>query len=156
MKQLEVRAANPSQTWRWIAEHSFRNAGVDAISTTWDISLRHARFPATARAGAQPYRATTNCEHRRDGDIVGTYILEPNQPGLGSHVADAALSASPASFISELQLADRCYSSNLENGSRSPRRHAKRIHGAPMTAPDREMTYRMKTRRPLVSTTMAR
>jgi hypothetical protein len=26
----------------------------------------------------------------RDGKIVGTYILKPNQPGLGSHVANAA------------------------------------------------------------------
>ena len=25
-----------------------------------------------------------------DGEVVGTYILKPNQPGLGSHVANAA------------------------------------------------------------------
>ena len=31
-----------------------------------------------------------------DGRIVGTYILKPNQPSLGSHVANAAFMVSPA------------------------------------------------------------
>lgn len=30
-----------------------------------------------------------------DGQIVGTYILKPNQPALGSHVANAAFMVSP-------------------------------------------------------------
>ena len=30
-----------------------------------------------------------------DGRVVGTYILKPNQPGLGSHVANAAFMVSP-------------------------------------------------------------
>jgi L-amino acid N-acyltransferase YncA len=30
-----------------------------------------------------------------DGEIVGTYILKPNQPALGSHVANAAFMVSP-------------------------------------------------------------
>jgi L-amino acid N-acyltransferase YncA len=29
------------------------------------------------------------------GQVVGTYILKPNQPGLGSHVANAAFMVSP-------------------------------------------------------------
>jgi len=32
----------------------------------------------------------------RDGIIVGTYILKPNQPGLGSHVANAAFMVAPS------------------------------------------------------------
>lgn len=31
-----------------------------------------------------------------DGQVVGTYILKPNQPALGSHVANAAFMVSPA------------------------------------------------------------
>jgi GNAT superfamily N-acetyltransferase len=31
-----------------------------------------------------------------DGRIVGTYILRPNQPALGSHVANAAFMVSPS------------------------------------------------------------
>ena len=31
----------------------------------------------------------------REGNIVGTYILKANQPGLGSHVANAAFMVSP-------------------------------------------------------------
>lgn len=31
----------------------------------------------------------------RNGDIAGTYIVRPNQPGLGSHVANAAFMVSP-------------------------------------------------------------
>lgn len=30
-----------------------------------------------------------------DGVVVGTYILKPNQPGLGSHVANASFMVSP-------------------------------------------------------------
>jgi L-amino acid N-acyltransferase YncA len=32
----------------------------------------------------------------REGEVVGTYILKANQPGLGSHVANAAFMVSPA------------------------------------------------------------
>jgi ribosomal protein S18 acetylase RimI-like enzyme len=31
----------------------------------------------------------------RGGKIVGTYVLKPNQPGLGSHVANAAFMVAP-------------------------------------------------------------
>src|SRR5262245_2122581 len=31
-----------------------------------------------------------------DGQVLGTYILRPNQPGLGSHVANAAYMVSPS------------------------------------------------------------
>ncbi len=32
----------------------------------------------------------------KEGRVVGTYVLKPNQPGLGSHVANAAFMVSPA------------------------------------------------------------
>jgi L-amino acid N-acyltransferase YncA len=32
----------------------------------------------------------------RDGIVVGTYILKPNQPGLGSHIANAAFMVAPS------------------------------------------------------------
>lgn len=41
------------------------------------------------QAGAHAYVA------EREGAIVGSYILKPNQPGLGSHVANAAFIVSP-------------------------------------------------------------
>src|SRR5436190_15809370 len=42
----------------------------------------------------QPDTHTYVAEH--DGRVVGTYILKPNQPGLGSHVANAAFMVSPS------------------------------------------------------------
>ena len=39
--------------------------------------------------GTQTYVAES------DGQVVGTYILKPNQPALGSHVANAAFMVSP-------------------------------------------------------------
>jgi len=41
-----------------------------------------------------PDTHTYVAEH--DGRVVGTYILKPNQPGLGSHVANAAFMVSPS------------------------------------------------------------
>ncbi len=32
----------------------------------------------------------------RDGQILGVYVVKPNQPGLGSHVANAAYTVAPA------------------------------------------------------------
>ena len=40
-------------------------------------------------AGTWPYVV------ERNGSIVGTYIIRPNQPGLGAHVANAAFMVSP-------------------------------------------------------------
>jgi L-amino acid N-acyltransferase YncA len=41
------------------------------------------------QAGARTYVAED------DGRVVGTYLLKPNQPGLGAHVANAAFMVSP-------------------------------------------------------------
>ncbi len=56
-------------------------------------------FPAdTPRADMEkhwlaPYMHTYVCEI--DGQIAGSYFIKPNQPGLGSHVANAGYMVSP-------------------------------------------------------------
>jgi GNAT superfamily N-acetyltransferase len=55
--------------------------------------------PCTSRTDAlaywfQPGAQTFVAEH--NNIVVGTYTLKPNQPGLGSHVANAAFMVSPA------------------------------------------------------------
>jgi L-amino acid N-acyltransferase YncA len=55
--------------------------------------------PATPRHEALaywfgPHTHTFVAEH--DGQIAGSYILRPNQPGLGSHVANAGFMVSPS------------------------------------------------------------
>jgi L-amino acid N-acyltransferase YncA len=55
--------------------------------------------PLTPREEALAYwfqPGTRTYVAERDGQIVGTYILKPNQPALGSHVANAAFMVSPA------------------------------------------------------------
>jgi L-amino acid N-acyltransferase YncA len=42
-----------------------------------------------------PHARAYVLEH--DGVVIGTYIVRPNQPALGSHVANAAFMVSPAS-----------------------------------------------------------
>ena len=42
----------------------------------------------------QPGARTYVAEH--DGRVVGTYVLKPNQPGLGAHVANAAFMVAPS------------------------------------------------------------
>lgn len=54
--------------------------------------------PAIARDEALAYwfRADTHTYvAESNGHVVGTYILKPNQPALGSHVANAAFMVSP-------------------------------------------------------------
>jgi ribosomal protein S18 acetylase RimI-like enzyme len=54
--------------------------------------------PDISRADALAYwlDASNRCYvAEREGSIVGTYILRPNQPGLGSHVANAAFMVAP-------------------------------------------------------------
>jgi L-amino acid N-acyltransferase YncA len=55
--------------------------------------------PATPRDEALAYwfqaeARTFVAEH--DGRVVGTYLLKPNRPGLGAHVANAAFMVSPS------------------------------------------------------------
>lgn len=53
-------------------------------STSRDEALAYWLHP-----GARCYVA------EREGAVVGTYVLKPNQPGLGSHVANAAFMVAP-------------------------------------------------------------
>lgn len=48
------------------------------------------------RAWLGPGLATYVAE--RDGEIVGTYVLKPNQPALGAHVANAGYMVRPGAF----------------------------------------------------------
>lgn len=55
--------------------------------------------PAMSREEAMAYwfRADTHTYvAETDGLVVGTYILKPNQPALGSHVANASFMVSPS------------------------------------------------------------
>jgi L-amino acid N-acyltransferase YncA len=55
--------------------------------------------PDTPRDQALAYwfhEGTRSYVAESDGEVVGTYILKPNQPGLGSHVANASFMVSPA------------------------------------------------------------
>jgi L-amino acid N-acyltransferase YncA len=61
------------------------DAFVFAPETTRDDALAY-----WFQASAHPYVAEL------DGRIVGSYVLKPNQPGLGSHVANGAYTVSPA------------------------------------------------------------
>jgi L-amino acid N-acyltransferase YncA len=56
--------------------------------------------PETPRDAALAYwfhPGTRTYVAESDGRVVGTYILRPNQPGLGSHVSNAAFMVSPSS-----------------------------------------------------------
>jgi L-amino acid N-acyltransferase YncA len=55
--------------------------------------------PETPRDEALDYwfdRGTRTYVAEHDGGVVGTYLLRPNRPGLGSHVANAAFMVSPS------------------------------------------------------------
>lgn len=65
---------------------------VVAAGDTYAFDPQMSREEAMAywfRSGTHTYVAET------DGKIVGTYILRPNQPGAGSHVANAAFMVAP-------------------------------------------------------------
>jgi L-amino acid N-acyltransferase YncA len=55
--------------------------------------------PATSREEGLAYWFSPGAHTyvaEKDGRIVGTYILKPNQPALGSHVANAGFMVSPS------------------------------------------------------------
>jgi L-amino acid N-acyltransferase YncA len=55
--------------------------------------------PQTSREEALAYwfgAGTHAYVAEREGKVVGSYVLKPNQPGLGAHVANAAYMVSPA------------------------------------------------------------
>jgi L-amino acid N-acyltransferase YncA len=85
---MEIRAATPAD-WDaiWPIFHAVVSAGdtyVYAPETTKDEAFVY-WMPPTASV----YVAVD------DDQVVGTYLFKPNQPGLGSHVANAAFMVSP-------------------------------------------------------------
>jgi L-amino acid N-acyltransferase YncA len=66
-------------------------AGGDTYAFAPDMPEADAR-----RAWIGPGLATYVAE--RDGEIVGTYVLKPNQPALGAHVANAGYMVRPGLF----------------------------------------------------------
>ena len=66
-------------------------AGGDTYTFAPDMPERDAR-----RAWLGPGLATYVAEW--DGEVVGTYVLRPNQPALGAHVANAGYMVRPDTF----------------------------------------------------------
>ena len=98
----------PSRTCSSLHPHSMtvvRQATELDFDSIWEIFHRvvqqgdtYAFDPATTKDEARsiwtaPHVATYVAE--TDGVVVGTYILKPNQPGLGSHVANAGYMVHP-------------------------------------------------------------
>ena len=88
---LHVRPADVAD-WPaiWTIFHTVVAAG-DTYTFPPDLSEADAR-----RAWMGPGLATYVA--RRDGEVVGTYMLRPNQPGLGAHVANAGYMVRPGAF----------------------------------------------------------
>jgi GNAT superfamily N-acetyltransferase len=84
-----------------------RKASEDDRDAVWDIFHEFVASgdtyvfdPETPRAEALAYwfhPGTLTYVAECDGRVVGTYVLRPNQPGLGSHVSNAAFMVSPSS-----------------------------------------------------------
>src|SRR5919112_6267112 len=74
----------------WAIFHAVVAAG-DTYTYAPDTPEADAR-----RAWMGPGLATYVAE--RDGEIVGTYVLKPNQPALGAHVANAGYMVRPGAF----------------------------------------------------------
>ncbi len=82
-----------------------RRAATSDSDSIWDIfhavvapGDTYAFDPNISREDALAYwlHSSARCYvAERDGFIAGTYILKPNHPGLGSHVANAAFMVAP-------------------------------------------------------------
>jgi L-amino acid N-acyltransferase YncA len=85
---LEIRAATePDHDGIWNIFHA-----VVAAGDTYAFDPKMTRDEALGywfRADTHTYVAES------DGRVVGTYILKPNQPALGSHIANAAFMVGP-------------------------------------------------------------
>jgi L-amino acid N-acyltransferase YncA len=81
------------------ASKSDRDAVWSIFHTVVGDGDTYAFDPDTPREEALAYwfdRRARSYVAESDGKVVGTYILRPNQPGLGSHVANAAFMVSAA------------------------------------------------------------
>jgi ribosomal protein S18 acetylase RimI-like enzyme len=86
---IRVRHAEPAD-WAGIWP-IFR--AVVAAGDTYAFALDTTEETARALWTAPPARAYVATA--AEGEIVGTYFLKPNQPGLGSHVANAGFMVAP-------------------------------------------------------------
>ena len=84
---------------------TIRPATTDDHDAIWDIfhcvvrgGDTYAFLPETGRAEALAYWLSPPVQTwvaEREGRVVGTYIMRPNQPGLGAHVANASYMVHP-------------------------------------------------------------
>ena len=91
MTSVRVRRAAPDD---WPAIWRIFSAVVAAGDT-------YTYAPDTSEAEARRLwtgDAFITCVAEREGDIVGTYVVKPNQPGLGAHVANAGYMVRPDAF----------------------------------------------------------
>src|SRR5882757_2959419 len=82
-----------------LANQSDRDAIWEIFHTVIASGDTYVFDPQMPRADALAYwfRPDTHTYiTEREGRVVGTYILKPNQPALGSHIANAAFMVSPA------------------------------------------------------------
>ena len=89
--QLQLRRATDAD-WPaiWAIFHAVVAAG-DTYLYPPDMSESDARL-SWLGAGVATYVA------ERDGEVVGTYVLKPNQLALGAHVANAGYMVRPGAF----------------------------------------------------------
>jgi len=87
---LVRRAVDADWPAIWAIFHAVVAAG-DTYAYAPDMSEADAR-----QIWMSPAVATYVAE--RGGDIVGTYVLKPNQPPLGAHVANAGYMVRPGTF----------------------------------------------------------
>ena len=110
---------------------SIRRAEVSDGDSIWDIFRAvvapgdtYVFDPNISREEALAYwmHPSVRCYvAERDTVIAGTYLLRPNQPGLGSHVANAAFMVSPGARGAGLgrALAEHCLSEAKRLGFRA-------------------------------------
>src|SRR5213593_5265412 len=111
---MEIRAATRADRDAiWKIFHEILAAG-----DTYALDPKMSREEALAywfRADTQTYVA------EKDGGVVGTYILRPNQLGPGSHVANAAFMVAPNAQGLGVgrRMAERCLSEARRMGFRA-------------------------------------
>ena len=88
-KALTIRAATDSD----------RDAIWDIFRATIAPGNAFVYAPDTSREEAQVYWFSAGTDAfvaEQDGKVIGSYILRPNRPGLGNHVANAGFMVDPA------------------------------------------------------------
>src|SRR5438093_10486517 len=124
---MKIRAATESDhdaVWNIFQE-------IVAAGDTYAFDPKMSRQEALAywfRADTHTYVA------EKDGRVVGTYILRPNQAGGGSHVADAAFMVAPDAQGSGVgrEMAEHCLDQERRIGFRGVLSHLVCSRNAPV------------------------